>query len=469
MEFDPFGLSVKDLTIRNVIARSNSTGLLYMLRLPSFTASSRTSPCAMSTIAAFRILAAVATSTWHRHLGHLGPDGLSSLSRSSFISCTSTTHDFWHACQLGKHARLPFSSSSSRAETTFDLLHLDLWTSPVISVSGSKYYLVILDDFTHYLWTFPLKQKSDNFTTLSKFFSYVATRFSYTVKAIQCDNGREFDNSSTRTFLLSKGAQLRMLCPYTPPQNDKAERIIHTINNVIRTLLIQASLPGRYWAEGLHTTVYLLNRLPMKMISATCPHVALFGSAPSYEHLRVFGCACYPNIATTTPHKLVPRSTRCVFLGYSADHKGYRCFDLSTNCLIVSRYVIFDENNFPLTASLNLTDLDFLLESGSTVFTIETRLPLAGSTTTVACQPTLVVPPGFEPPYGSSAHTGSPSEISSSCGLDDACCASRGPVIPCWARCSHTDTCRATRGSGFSHCATRNFCTSCGHRWSTTL
>jgi hypothetical protein len=165
MEFDPFGLSVKDLTIRNVIARSNSTGPLYTLHLPSFTASSRTSPYVMSTIAAPRILAAVATSTWHRHLGHPGPDALSSLSRSSFISYTGTTHDFCHACQLGKHTRLPFSSSSSHVEKAFDLLHLDLWTSPVISVSGLKYYLVILDDFTHYLWTFPLKQKSDTFTT----------------------------------------------------------------------------------------------------------------------------------------------------------------------------------------------------------------------------------------------------------------------------------------------------------------
>jgi hypothetical protein len=98
MEFDPFDLSVKDLTTRNVIARSNSTGPLYTLRLPSFTASSRTSPCAMSTIAAPRILAVVTTSTWHRRLGHPGPDALPSLSRSSFIYCTSTTHDFCHAC-----------------------------------------------------------------------------------------------------------------------------------------------------------------------------------------------------------------------------------------------------------------------------------------------------------------------------------------------------------------------------------
>jgi hypothetical protein len=41
--------------------------------------------------------------------------------------------------------------------------------------------LVILDDFTHYIWTFPLKLKSGTFTTLSNFFTYVATQFGSTV------------------------------------------------------------------------------------------------------------------------------------------------------------------------------------------------------------------------------------------------------------------------------------------------
>jgi hypothetical protein len=99
-----------------------------------------------------------------------------------------------------------------------------------------------------------------------------------TVKAIQCNNGREFDNSSTRFFLLSNGTQLQTLCPYTSPQNGKAERIIRSVNNIICTLLIQASLSGRYWAEGLHTTTYLLNRLSGRsrlcvlILSCLVPH-----------------------------------------------------------------------------------------------------------------------------------------------------------------------------------------------------
>ena len=94
----------------------------------------------------------------------------------------------------------------------FDLVHCDLWTSPVLSLSGYKYYLVVVDDFSHYSWTFPLRAKSETFPTLH-FFAWVSTQFGLTVKAVQCDNGREFDNSMSRSFFLSRGVQLRMSCP----------------------------------------------------------------------------------------------------------------------------------------------------------------------------------------------------------------------------------------------------------------
>jgi hypothetical protein len=265
-------------------------------------------------------------------------------------------------------------------------------------VSGSKYYLVILDDFTHYLWTFHLKLKSDTFTILSHFFVYVSTQFGRIVKAIQCDNGCEFDNSSTHFFLPSNDTQLQMSCSYTFPQNGKTERIIHSVNNVIHTLLIQASLPGRYWAEGLYTTTYLLNRLPTMAIQVACPHLALFGSAPSYEHLRIFGCTCYPNMAAIAPHKLSLCSTRCVFLCYSDDHKGYCCLDPSTNCLIIFRYVIFYEDRFPLAASSSLTGLNFLCELSPTISTIETHLTTASTSPPAPHRPAPEIPPDFEPP-----------------------------------------------------------------------
>jgi hypothetical protein len=83
--------------------------------------------------------------------------------------------------------------------------------------------------------------------------------------------------------------KLRMSCPYTSPQNGKAERMLRTTNNMIRTLLLQASMPPRYWVDALHTSTYLLNCLPTKTVRASCPFAALYNTPPTYERLRVFG------------------------------------------------------------------------------------------------------------------------------------------------------------------------------------
>jgi hypothetical protein len=135
MEFDPFNLSVKDLTTKNVIVRSNSTSLMYTMHLPRSLTPSFSVVAALAAVP--HALTIVAPTMWHRRLCHAGPVALSSLPRSSFIQCTSTKHEFCHACQLGKHTRLPFCSSSHRAEHPFDLIHIDIWTSPIVSVSGS--------------------------------------------------------------------------------------------------------------------------------------------------------------------------------------------------------------------------------------------------------------------------------------------------------------------------------------------
>jgi len=157
VEFDPLDVSVKDLRTRNTLLRCNSSGPLYTLQLPS----SPSDPCA---------LVATPPTAWHRRLGHPGRAALQSLAQSSSIICSKSKDDsICHACQLGRHVRLPFTSSLSRAPKNFDLIHCDLWTSPIVSVSGFKYYLVILDDCSHFLWTFPLRLKSDTFTVLQFF------------------------------------------------------------------------------------------------------------------------------------------------------------------------------------------------------------------------------------------------------------------------------------------------------------
>lgn len=348
IKFDPFGFSIKDLWTGTVRLRFNSSGDLYTI--PPAVAT-RFHPNVVPTSPRALLATAPSVDLWHRRLGHPGRDVLQHLQKRSFISYNKNSTHSCHACQLGKHVRLPFGCSRTITTAPFQILHCDLWTSPLLSNSGFRYYLIIVDDYSHFYWTFPLKQKSDVFPIFQSFVSYVHTQFHLPLQCFQTDNGREFLNSAILSFFDSHGIILRTTCPYTSQQNGKAERSIHSTNDIIRCLLFQAHMPGSYWAEALSAATYLLNRRPCQPIQFATPFERLFGISPSLDHLRVFCCLCYPNLSATAPHKLAPRSTSCVFLGYPHSQKGYRCLDLTTKRVLVSRHVYFDEMIFPFSTA----------------------------------------------------------------------------------------------------------------------
>ncbi|XP_071712467.1 uncharacterized protein [Rutidosis leptorrhynchoides] len=126
-----------DYLTRRLLLRCDSNGDLYPLTPPSSTTQQSliTSPV-----------------TWHQRLGHPGHDVFRRLVSDKDIICNKTSSPvLCHACQLGKHVRLPFSVSSSNVNAIFDIIHSDLWTSPVTSLSGLKYYIIFLDHYSHYV------------------------------------------------------------------------------------------------------------------------------------------------------------------------------------------------------------------------------------------------------------------------------------------------------------------------------
>jgi len=199
IEFDASGFSVKDLQTKTVLLRCNSNGDLYTIphHMPP--------RCHV---------AIVSPELWHSRLGHPAPAVVNTLTKLSAIQCNKAARHICHACQLGKHARLPFASSVSSTSAPFELVHCDVWTSPVLSISGYKFYLVIVDDYTHYCWIFPLRHKSEVHEHIVQFVAYAHTQFSFPVRCFQADNGTEFINNATATFLASRGILLRTSCPY---------------------------------------------------------------------------------------------------------------------------------------------------------------------------------------------------------------------------------------------------------------
>jgi hypothetical protein len=81
-------------------------------------------------------------------------------------------------------------------ERPLELLHMDLFgLIAYIRIDGSKYCLVIVDDYSHFTWVFFLQEKSQTQETLKKFLRRAQNELRLRIKKIRNDNGTEFKNS----------------------------------------------------------------------------------------------------------------------------------------------------------------------------------------------------------------------------------------------------------------------------------
>ncbi|GJX83605.1 ribonuclease H-like domain-containing protein [Tanacetum coccineum] len=218
IEFDVFGFSVKDFLTRRVLLRCDSTRDLYPAPSPI--------PHAFL----------VSQHTWHQHLGHPAGEVMRHLVSSNFISYNKEKPPILcHAYHLGKHVRLPFVSSSTVISSCFDIIHSDVWTSPIPSLPGFKY--LFLDHYSQFVWVYPLVNKSDVMSKFVLFRNYVRTQFKCEIKSFRCDHGGEFDNRRLHTLFAQNGIQFRFPCPQTSQQNGKSERIQNVMRDEYTALI----------------------------------------------------------------------------------------------------------------------------------------------------------------------------------------------------------------------------------------
>ena len=64
---------------------------------------------------------------------------------------------------------------------------------------------------------------------------------------------------------------------------------------------------------------------------------------PDLAHLKVFGCIAHVHVRDELRTKLNLKAEKCVFIGYSLEQKGYKCYNPITRQLRVSRDAVFDE------------------------------------------------------------------------------------------------------------------------------
>jgi hypothetical protein len=79
----------------------------------------------------------------------------------------------------------------------------------------------------------------------------------------------------------------------------------------------------------------------------TTPYEIIEKRKPDYAPLRVFGCRTFAHVGKDKRKSLDSHTTPCVFLGYPEDYRSWKLWDPRAKRVIISRDVIWNEEEMP--------------------------------------------------------------------------------------------------------------------------
>ncbi|KAK1691745.1 hypothetical protein QYE76_008442 [Lolium multiflorum] len=176
--------------------------------------------------------------------------------------------------------------------------------------SGNEYFMLVVDDLSQYMWIVLLKSKDQGLQAFEKI-----------------KEAGEVKARAKKSLRIDRGGELK-----------------HTVVAMARSMMESKGLPGKFWGEAVNTAVYLLNRAPTRSMVGGTPYEAWYGRKLSVDHLRTFGCVAH--VKTVSGHKrsLAGRSTPMIMTGYEEGSKAYRLCNPSTNKVVVTCDVVFEED-----------------------------------------------------------------------------------------------------------------------------
>ena len=138
----------------------------------------------------------------------------------------------------------------------------------------------------------------------------INTQFRVSIKRVRSDNARDYFNHILSHFFQKEGVIHESSCVNIPQQNGVVERKNRHLLNVTRALLFQNNVPKSFWGEAVLTAVYLINRMPSRVLGYQNPINVLSKFFSDFSNScklppKIFGCVSLCIFTITTGLNLI--------------------------------------------------------------------------------------------------------------------------------------------------------------------
>ncbi len=185
------------------------------------------------------------------------------------------------------------------------------------SFSGKCYFIMFIDNYTHFAVVFPIKEKSEVPEKFKEFFKSLPSTLQ--VWMLHSDNGSEYTGKVFLNYLCKHGIKHSPSLPYTPEYNGVTKHYNYTIMEMTHAMLLSANVTSAFWAEALTVAVYINNHSSTKANNSRTPFELWTGNKLCLSHLHPFSCPVY---LLKLPHqrsKLMSKSNKGLYLGPAGD------------------------------------------------------------------------------------------------------------------------------------------------------
>src|SRR4030043_238255 len=286
---------------------------------------------------------------WHRRLRHANWRLIFKLSKQQLVrglpNITYHSDSICGACQKGKIVKESFKLKNIVSTTRpLEWLHIDLF-GPVstASINKKKYGLVIVDDYSRWIWVKLLRTKEEAYEVFRNFCTQVQSEKELKILKVRSDHGGEFENEPFEKFCEEHGFVHEFSSPRTPQQNGVVERKNRSLQEMARTMIHETKMASYFWAEAVNTACYVQNRIYIRPILNKTSYELFKGRKPSISYFHQFGCTCYILNNKHYLKKFSAKAQRGIFIGYSERSKAYRVYNSETNMVEETIHVKFDD------------------------------------------------------------------------------------------------------------------------------